>query len=518
MIDGAFIYHLAAELKDALVGARIDKIIQVNEETFLFQCYLRGQTKHLIIDLNTNRFSAYLTRKTQTSAEHTQFLQHLRKHLLGAINVDIKQHITDRVIIFAWRTMDLIDGAQEKWLVFEAMGKHSNLLLVHHNKIVDSFKKMFFTTGRQLLPGAEFSFFPIDKKPFTTIDYSTMMSPKMLTQSYMGLSSFLATYLFDHHYQINDLPLDPTMDLTKNKVYWTDLFPVNHQKKKYSSLSLLLDNVERDHQQYKQSYEIFLDKMMKKTVHKMAELEKDRHHHQKGLLKKADADFIYQSGLTLTEKYSSINMDAKTILLDPTKTLNENAQKFYKDYHKAKRGLTFVEQQVKENEALLSHLTSLKAFLSWSKKTDINDLEKDLIELGYRPKQKQQPRKKRPTKPHLTTITDTDAQYFIGKNHLQNAYVTHELAHPNDYFFHVKDAPGSHVVVRTEQLTEPILRKAAMLAAYFSSYRFSSSIPVDYTLIRHVRKIPRTLGHQVLLRQYQTIYIDIDEDLIQNYL
>jgi predicted ribosome quality control (RQC) complex YloA/Tae2 family protein len=108
--------------------------------------------------------------------------------------------------------------------------------------------------------------------------------------------------------------------------------------------------------------------------------------------------------------------------------------------------------------------------------------------------------------------------YAIGKNNLQNEYVTNVYAQKEDYWFHVKDAPGAHVVVNAKTLTEPILRKAAMLAAYYSSLRFSSSIPVDYTKIKYIKKIPGVAGYKVTYQKQQTIYIDIDEQKLQTYL
>jgi predicted ribosome quality control (RQC) complex YloA/Tae2 family protein len=116
------------------------------------------------------------------------------------------------------------------------------------------------------------------------------------------------------------------------------------------------------------------------------------------------------------------------------------------------------------------------------------------------------------------TIKDDQATYLVGKNNIQNEYVTHELARSEDYFFHVKDAPGSHVIVKTSTLNEFVIRKASMLAAYYSSLKLSSSIPVDYTLVKNIKKIPRLPGYKVLIKNQKTMFIDIDQEKIENYI
>jgi predicted ribosome quality control (RQC) complex YloA/Tae2 family protein len=148
----------------------------------------------------------------------------------------------------------------------------------------------------------------------------------------------------------------------------------------------------------------------------------------------------------------------------------------------------------------------------------IKDLEAELIPFGFKKLKSIKVNKKQNVKPNLLRIVDPDATYLIGKNNIQNEYITHTLANSEDYWFHVKDATGAHVVVQTKSLTEHVLRKAAMLAAYFSQMRNSSSIPVDYTLIRNIKKIPKLPGYQVIYKNHKTIYIDINTEFISKFL
>ena len=516
IIDGAFIHALVKELNSKLNKARLEKISHVTSESFLFQFYFKGEKLKLIIDLNANFFSAYITDKKVPNKDHSQFLLTLKKQLEGGILDSITQHQTDRVMLFNFTVYDFIDGPVSKTLVFEAMGKHSNLMLIQDGKIVDTFKKMFFETGRQLIPGATFEFFPTDKKPFDHIDYHMIETPKNISASYMGISMKLATYLFENHKQISELPLNPTKDMTKNTGYFFDIFPNDHQKKSYQTLSELCDDQEIINTQFKQSYDLFIQKQLDKYNRKLGQLELSLDQTRKQLDDKTFGDLIYQSGFNLNDQQSEIIVYDTKVMLDPTLTLNENAQKYYKSYQKAKRGLIHINEQINETKALRDLFEEFKTYLSFASQDDIADLENDLIPYGYKAKKKQVQKKK--SSPNILKIVDQDAIYIIGKNSLQNQYVTHELARQEDYFFHVKDAPGSHLIVKAEGLNEKIIRKASMLAAYFSSLRYSSSIPVDYTQIKFVKKIPKVPGYKVILKNQKTMFIDIDEELINSYL
>ena len=148
----------------------------------------------------------------------------------------------------------------------------------------------------------------------------------------------------------------------------------------------------------------------------------------------------------------------------------------------------------------------------------IKDFETELVPFGYKMVKAKQNHKKQIQKPNIIIINDGDIHYYIGKNSLQNEYVTHKLAKKDDYWFHVKDFPGAHLIVDTDQLNENIIRKASMLAAYFSSMKYSSSIAVDYTQIKNIKKISGKPGYHVNYKNYKTMFIDIDENKVLSYL
>ncbi|RJX25686.1 MAG: fibronectin-binding domain-containing protein [Acholeplasma sp.] len=517
MIDGFLIRHLVAELNNELQKARLEKIIQLSSFSFGLYFYHQGKRKLLIIDLSPEHFRMYLSKKIPQEQLSSQVLSTFKKHLEGAILNSVSQYLSDRVIELNLIMNDFIEGPIQKKLIFEAMGKHSNLLLIQDGIIIDTVKKMFFETGRQLLPQATFTYFPSDKLPFDSIDYQNVETPKELVNRYMGVSPVLASYLDQHKVQVSDIKICPTRDLITGKFYVLDLF--SNEKKHYPTISEMLEDEPSKEQTHYQSEAFFIEKQIKKLNNKKEQLSEDLDKAHLGLNAKSIADFIYQSSIPLDQKMASLTyQDGSIITLDPTKTLNQNAQDYYKRYQKSKRSIGFIQDQISQNQEMIQLFQDFQGFLSFASMDSIKELDQELTQYGYKKAKHSQTPKKGKNKPNVLRITDGPIIYTIGKNNLQNEYITHELAQKEDMWFHVKDAPGAHLIVNTSQLTEDILRKAAMLAAYFSSMRESSSIPVDYTKVKHIKKIPGLPGYKVSYKNQQTIYIDIDFEKIQRYL
>lgn len=519
VFDGFFIYHLIKELNNELEKSRLEKVYQNDETSFVFAFYAKGTRKFMNLSLSPHRFGLHITQNKEHGNATSQFLITLKKHLEGAILDNITQYETDRVIILNFTSYDFIDGPVSKKLIFEAMGRHSNLLLIKNDVIVDTYKKMFFDEGRQLLPQAKFEFFPSDKKSFLEIDYNNIESPKDLVDGYLGVSPFLSKYLYEKKIDIASIDVKPTRNITTGKSYVADIFSDQAKKEFYETISEMMDHKKEEKRASFTSHKQFIDRQLAKYEKRYAQNELLLQNAKENLDNRIYGDMIYQSGISLDEKRSSIDVDEKHIVLDPTKTLNENAQLYYKAYQKAKRSINHISKQLAENKEMIDLFNEFKTYIEFASHDNIKDLETELSNYGYQKGLKtKKVNKKQEKKPNIIKLIDDEATYTIGKNSLQNEYITHVLANKDDYWFHVKDAPGGHIVVTTDELTEHVLRKSAMLAAYFSGMRQSSSIPVDYTFVKNIKKIPKTPGYRVTYRNHQTIYIDIDEEKINSYL
>lgn len=207
-----------------------------------------------------------------------------------------------------------------------------------------------------------------------------------------------------------------------------------------------------------------------------------------------------------------------TIALDPLLTPIENSQRYFRKYAKAKKSLIAVNEQLVVTEQELVYLDNLLQQLSTAGLADIEEIREELVEQHYlRDRRKKVPKKKKKeTRPALTCYTSTEGiPVYVGKNNLQNEYLTNRLAQPSDTWLHTKDIPGSHVVIRSDSFGEDTLLEAAQLAAYYSQARDSSSVPVDYTLIRHVRKPNGAKPGFVIYDRQKTLFATPDEALIK---
>jgi predicted ribosome quality control (RQC) complex YloA/Tae2 family protein len=518
IIDGLFIHHLVKELNQEIANSRLEKIYQNDDSSFIFVFYSRGIRKYLSLRISSSQFGINLTSNKITNDHHSQFLASLKKHLENAILDNISQYKSDRVIIFEFLTFDIFDGKKVKKIIFEVMGRHSNVMIISDDIIIDTYKKMFFDEGRQLLPQAKFEFFPSDKLSFDSIDYTQIFSPKDLVNKYLGISPSLADYLFNHQIQIHEIKLLPTKDLIKNQSYVFDIFDKQNDKKYYKSISEMFDDKIEVKKNHYLSHEQFILKQLAKYQKKHENLEKMLDDAIDNLKTIDIGHLIYQSGLDLNQKMSSIDINNVHIVLDPTLSLNQNAQNYFKKYQKAKRSIDHIKEQINQNSMLTDLFLEYKTYLSFQNQDSITELENELEVYGFKKAKKIAKPKKKIKKPNILKINDGDSVIYIGKNNIQNEYLTHELAKKEDYFFHVKDAPGAHVILDTKKLDEHILRLTAMLAAYFSSQKQSSSIPVDYIKVKHLKKIKGLPGYKVSYSNHQTIYIDIDQDKIESLL
>lgn len=510
-LDGVYSHFLVNELNENLEKSRLESIWS-NQTSFIFQFYRQKQRQYLNINLNASFASCYLTKNPAVKTEATSFTNQLKKHLEGGILEGIRQFKSDRVFIFDFIYYDFIQGPIKKELIFEAMGRHANLYLIENGKIVDVYKKTFVLDGRHLVPNAAFEFFDTTKLDAKDYVFNPTLTPKELTEKYLGISLRLAKYLCENPINPYEIKLNPTYSIKDNKSYYFNIF--EEEVMLYHTLSEALDARIIQQSNPKTPYQTFIRNYIKKLDKKYDQLVKQRENSYLHLEDKTKGDLIYQSTFDLNLNYKQV----LGIELDDRYSLSKNAQIFYKNYQKAKRSLAFIETEINgvldQKQIFDNYLFELEK----SDSEDIQDFKEILIPYGYQKQSLKKQNKFNKHKVKLLTIKDSDATYIIGKNSLQNQHLMTELGKPGDYWFHVKDASGSHVLVRTENLTEQVLRKGAMLAAHFSSLSESSSIPVNYTFFKFVSKISGKPASFVKIKNEKTIYIDIDKDLIKSYL
>ncbi|WP_342565850.1 NFACT RNA binding domain-containing protein [Paenibacillus sp. FSL R7-0345] len=301
--------------------------------------------------------------------------------------------------------------------------------------------------------------------------------------------------------------------------------------RQYSSISSCLeeyygDKAERDTVKQRVSDLIrFLSNERSKNVKKLAKLQKDLEEADDADQYRIWGELLFASLHTVSKgdkearlvNYYDENQAEITVPLDPLLTPSDNAQRYFKKYNKYKNSLLVIEEQQAKTHEEITYMETLLQQLAHASLNDIEEIRDELISQGYlRDRSKKGKKKKKTARPTIQVYTSSEGiDIYVGKNNLQNEYVTNRLAAPNDTWLHTKDIPGSHVVIRSESFGDATLEEAAQLAAYYSQAKQSSSVPVDCTLIRHVRKPSGAKPGFVIYDHQKTLFVTPDETRIK---
>ena len=262
-----------------------------------------------------------------------------------------------------------------------------------------------------------------------------------------------------------------------------------------------------------------------KASKKLAALQEDLLHAEDAEAQRMLADTLmanlYQlrKGQTSAQLINIYDGTSVTIKLNPVLSPTDNAQAYYKRYNKFKRAQSEVRQQIVATEAAQAYLASLDAsLLTATTKNEIEEIRQEMVSAGIireiGKKKKTALQKSQPL--HLKLRADVDL--YIGKNNKQNDYVTFTIGGPRDLWFHTKDIPGSHIILKASQIEPQDIELAVQLAAYFSKARSSSNVPVDCVARRYVKNPAGSKPGFVIFTNQRTYYTTPDEQALAPYL
>lgn len=554
--DGLFTHSMTADLQQLVTG-RITKIHQPNAQEVVLQIRANGSNHKLLFSIHSSYARVHLTEQTiENPAEPPMFCMLLRKHIEGGFIASIKQHDFDRVIILEIESKNEIGDPIVRTLHAEIMGRHSNLLLIDQEqaKIIDSLKHLSPSVNsfRTVLPGQPYIAPPAQDKwhPFTVTDeqiqafFSEEKTAKEVVAQFAGFSPLHAEELLFRLVNAPD-PLacfkqfitefnhggtQPTFIVANNKTYFSPIALTHLQGEvtTYPNVHTLLDRVffaraERDRvKQQAGDLERWLQNEIDKLKLKTKKLNKDYDRASKldqfqlyGELLMANM-YAFEKGVkevTVINYYTEAGEEI-TIPVSERKTPIENAQSYFTKYNKAKNALIMVKEQLEKTEEEIAYFEMLAQQVQQASPGDIEEIREELAEQGYL-KMRHLKKKKKQQKPEPERfISSTGIPISVGKNNKQNDMLTFKIAKRTDIWLHTKDIPGSHVVIHANEPDETTLREAATLAAYFSKARESSSVPVDYTEIRQVKKPNGSKPGFVIYFEQKTLFIDPDEAVI----
>lgn len=578
-LDGYTLSFLQKETENILAGSRVDKIYQMDNYSILLNLRKEGKNYKLFISGHPQMGRFSITEaKFENPETPPMFCMVMRKYLEGGTLTDIRQVGMERIIHFIFETTNELGDKVKKILIGEFMGKHSNIILIDEKDriIHDSLQRFPLSENsfREIIPGRKYYEPPAQNKLLMSridsdlihkkfieefLDFSLQ---KALLSLISGISPVLSKeiclrseidpelsvdFLGEIDYQrlsesiqeLDTVRSDPTISpfLIKEDGKYIDFTPVKYhiydhlENILYENMNSLVEDYvggrdrlnrlsqKKDHLKKVVDKEILrLEKRYDLNKQKIRDFEVAEKFRIYGDLLTANLYQIKQGKEAQVVNYYSENQEEITIKMDEQLSPNQNAQKYYKKYNKAKSGAENADKQLEIISAETVYLESILTSIENAGNVKIlEEIQREIIEEGYLKKdvrtQKGLGRKKTKEKEViLEKIEFMGFDIYTGHNNKQNDYLTMRFASSSDVWFHVKDLPGSHVLVKNpnrEELPEEVIKKAAILAAENSKAKEGTTVPVDYTLKKHVKKPKGSKPGFVTYENSRTIQIRI---------
>ena len=531
-LDGITLYKVKQDLEKYL-PIRINRISETSRTEIVFNVHANGIRTNLVMSFHSNYNHICLSDKNYTTfSDPSTFVMVLRKYILNGVIYQIEQYDHDRYLLMHVRARNELYDEKEYFLSVELMGKYANLILVDdQNRIIDALKKIppYENTRRTILPGAQFTLPDKQDKldPFT--------SPKIdlnesLVKQLQGFSKLLENEV---RFRLDTSTFPEIIKLIEgsDKLYLSKLkdsyefhvIPLTHLNTEYSEWDIQkgFDEIyyEDDEKERIKNIADDLYKVVKRQIkHYSTKIEKLNASYEDALnldSDKENGDLLYMYSDLDAKGLKEIEIEdyegrKKLIRLDPKLSVKANANRYFREYQKKRKGKIYIEEQLELARSELTYFESLNEQLSLANYSDALDIKEELGKYGYLKKNSSKNKKKKKISLYQTKVDGHTITF--GKNNIQNAFLSFDYAHSNYTWFHAKGFHGSHVVVDTDKPNEKIIRTCANLAAYYSKGRFSSSVPVDYCLLKELKKVKGAKPGFVTFKNYKTIYIDPYED------
>ena len=538
-LDGLLLHKIENELSN-LVPIKINKCSQVSEHELLFHLRSKNQNYKLMISTHSQYNRINLTNEDyQSPLNVNNFAMILRKYIDSGHIVSIKQVGLDRLLDFEIVAYDDLTDRHVYHLFIELMGKYANVVLVENNRIIDALKRIppFENNVRTIYPGSEFTYPNVFEKkdPFIEDSFDENES---LSKQFHGFSPLLSRefiYRIKHHETFRNImnELENSKELyyyeKENQFHCIEL---KHLNSSYSTYPLMkgfdviyyhAQEKERIREQSGDLYKV-VKKELNKNISKLKKLNLTLLDANDCEKYRIYGDLLYAYSYQFKNKMESVDLeDFETqeivhIPLDIKYDLKYNAKKYYQKYKKSKTAQIEVAKQIELCEKEIEYFQLLQVQLEYANFEDAKEIRGELEKNGYLRAPKNIRKNKKNVLPHFVTLEYKDSKIFIGKNNIQNDYLTFHHARKDDMWFHTLDYHGAHVILQCENIDEDKIRTCAMLASYYSQGKDSSSVPVAYTQIKNLKKAKGKAIGQALMNSYKTIYIDPDEKTIVELL
>lgn len=581
-LDAICLGALVNELTEQIIGMKIDRIQQPEQDLIVLSLRGYGTNARLLVSAGAGDARLHLTESNFENPQNPpMFCMLLRKHLLGARIKSITQPPLERAVDLLLEGADALGDIGEKHLILELMGRYSNIILTRQDgMIIDCLRRVdiLMSEKRQVLPGLYYHLPPVqDKRDPMTVTREEWMellaecppdkaSDKWLLDTFNGFSPLVCREIVSRAYGETDTRIFEIRVKARSGALCDAFFSLisDIAGKKYVPWMLLADDGKPREFSYtavrqyggalklerQDSFSILLEtfytrrynlERMRQRSQALLKSIKTAHDRTRRKLEIQREEFIKTRGRERLRELGDIlsaNMHALRkgmavfrtqdyyaedgkmieIQLDPLKSPQQNAAKYYKEYSKAKNAESVLSEQIARGADELIYLTSvLEEIARAESERDLDEIRQELTLTGYLRQQKQGKKDKKTEGMPMRFVSSSGCFITIGKNNVQNELLTHKTAFKSDVWLHAQKIPGAHAVISANG-TEPdaqTLNEAANLAAWFSEARYSKKVPVDYTLVKNVKKIPGGRPGMVTYTDYKTIIAAPDEALAE---
>jgi predicted ribosome quality control (RQC) complex YloA/Tae2 family protein len=545
--DGMTISCIVNELQDKLIGNRIYKIAQPEKDELILTIKGSCGQVRLLMSADASLPLLYLTSSNKTSPMTApNFCMLLRKHLQNAKIMSVTQPGLERIVRFELEHLNELGDLCRKYLIIELMGKHSNIIFCDDkNMIIDSIKHIssMVSSVREVLPGREY-FIPKTQDKAELLECSkddikgvviakSMPVFKAVYGGFSGISPCIAHEIcyrakVDSDKAVSELTKSELEDVSKElfklaediknrhfcpNVVFENKQPVEYAvtqlgsysedaTRKFDTVSELLEyyyaeknaitRIRQRSVDLRRIVQTALERNVKKydlQLKQLEDTEKREKYRIYGELLNAYG-YGVEPGAKSMEALNYYNNEMVTIPLDPMLSTGENAKKYFDKYQKLKRTYEALTTLTEETKQEIDHLSSIATSLDIAlKEEDLVQIKEELIESGYI-RRKSGAKRERITSKPFHYVSSDGFDIYVGKNNYQNDELTFKFATGNDWWFHAKGIPGSHVVVKSgnEELPDRTFEEAGRLAAHYSQARGQEKVEIDYLQKKNVKK------------------------------
>lgn len=568
-LDGAMLHTIMLELKDTLIDGRVDKVLQPERDEMHLLIRAKGENIRLLCSASPANPRIHITQINKPNpGVPPAFCMLLRKHLVGGRITDITQPDTDRIIRLHIQSRDELGDYTEKQLIVEIMGRYSNILLTQDGTILDCIKHIGSDVNRyrEILPGKPYvappgqgkrdpfaldvplpevvekegdlaralknAFFGLSPQSSAEIAYRVLGTeraavPSLTPDQWNALDAAFRTFFEELDDPSPLLILDETgvpRDLLPFLYRTYEGAPYMGVPSPSACVEGYYRNRDTANRMTQRTARLVrtVKTALERSEKKLANQKEDYQKAEKGDKYRLYGELLTAHMHGLEEGQSSVTVPnyydesggTVTIPLDPARTINQNAQRYFKRYAKTRNALTQLALQIPQTEAEIAYLDGQLQNLSQCETdAEVNEIAQELMDEGYMKRRRRQEKKiAAPSKP-LHYVSSDGYDIYVGKNNRQNDWLTFKKASAADLWLHAKEMPGSHVIIRAQglpldEIPDATLTEAAQLAAWYSKGRTGSHIPIDYCPRSHVKKPGTYKPGLVIYEGYYTVYVD----------